>query len=197
MKKFFIVIIAAALLLTSTASADADITVWIGKLSGEDLLIEGTVAYGAAVGFSFARYFGAEVVFDYIPNSELPFNLEEFEDLLGVDVRVDLYAISGNLLLQYPVMDTVTPYFTIGYGVVGANAKADIGGQTPEAWGAAPATNWGFGAKFSVAPWIAIRGDMRWYNLNLSVDDDIGDLLPTAVENPTLSRMSVGVAFTF
>ncbi len=197
MKKFLIVAVAAALLLASTATANADITVWLGKFSGEDLLIEGTVAYGVAAGFTFARYFGVEVNFDYIPDSELPFNLEEYEDLLGVDVRVDLYGISGNVLLQYPFEDIVTPYFTIGYGVIGANARADIGGEKPEAWGVATAMNYGFGAKFRVAPWISIRGDMRWYDLNLTVDEDIGDLLPEAVSNPKLSRMSVGVSFNF
>ena len=135
MKKFLIVAVAAALLLASTATANADITVWLGKFSGEDLLIEGTVAYGVAAGFTFARYFGVEVNFDYIPDSELPFNLEEYEDLLGVDVRVDLYGISGNVLLQYPFEDIVTPYFTIGYGVIGANARADLGGgDSHELW---------------------------------------------------------------
>jgi opacity protein-like surface antigen len=197
MKKFLVIAVAAATLLVATAPAQADISVWLGRMSAEDLLIKGTAVYGAGLGFSFLRYLGVEFVFDYIPNSELPFNLEEYENLLGVDVRVDLYAISGNLLLQYPVMDTITPYFTIGYGAIGANAKANVGGQTPEAWGVTTAKNYGFGAKFHVAPWISIRGDMRWYNLDLTVDDEIGDLLPEAVSNPTLSRMAIGVTFSF
>jgi opacity protein-like surface antigen len=197
MKKLLIVAVAAATVLVATSPAQADISVWIGKMSGEALMIEGTAAYGASVGFSFLRYFGVEFVFDYIPNSELPFNLEELEELTGVDLRVDIYAVSGNFLLQYPLMNALTPYFTIGYGAVGANAKASYQGQKPEAWGVAPAKNYGFGAKVRIAPWISIRGDMRWYDLDLTVDEDIGDLLPTALDNPTLSRMAVGVTFNF
>ena len=196
MKKLGIAATAAVVLLALSVPASADISVWIGSLSGDDLLIESTRAYGGAVGFSFAKYFGVEVVFDWMPDSELPFDLEEVEELTGIDARVDLYSISGNFLVQYPA-GQITPYFTVGYGVIGANAKAELADYNYDAWGVTKATNWGFGAKIQVAPWFAIRGDWRRFNLDLTVDDDIGDLLPSAVDNPSLSRLAIGGTITF
>lgn len=188
---------AAVLLLVLGVSAQAgpDVSAWIGRMSGEDLLISGTRTFGFAAGFSFARYFGFEAVFEYIPDSELPFDLEELEELLDVDVRVDLYSLSGNLLLQYPVSDTILPYGTIGYGAFGAHATGEYQGETPEAWGATTALNFGFGVKVKLARFIAVRGDIRWYRLNISVEN-LGDLVE-GVENPTLSRMAVGATFSF
>jgi len=51
--------------------------------------------------------------------------------------------------------------------------------------------------KVHVAPWISVRGDMRWFKLDLTVDDDIGDLLPSAVTNPKLSRWAIGATIHF
>lgn len=195
MKRYTVAAMLLLMVVASSAIADTELSVWIGRMSGEELLISGTKVIGFGAGFSFARYFGFEVDFEYIPNSELPFDLEELEELLDVDVRVDLYSLSGNLLLQYPMSDMLTPYFTIGYGVMGAHATGEIEGETPEVWGAATALNYGFGAKVKVARFIAVRGDIRWYRLNVSVDN-IGDLI-AGIENPTLTRMAIGATLVF
>ena len=195
MKRFILITAVLALMFSVTAQAGPDISVWIGRMSGDELLISGTKVFGAGAGFSFARYFGFEVVFDYIPDSELPFDLEQFEELLDIDVRVDLYALSGNFVVQYPIEGIATPYFTIGYGVVGAHASTDLDISEPEVWGATTAMNWGFGAKVFLTSYLAVRGEMRWYNLDISVDN-LGDLVE-GIENPTLNRLAIGATFVF
>ena len=194
MKRILTVATAAALMLLTSVPAGADISFWLGRMSGEELMISGTATYGGAVGFSFARYFGVELVVDYIPDSELPFDLEEVEEILEVDVRVDLLAVSGNFLVQYPITDLVTPYCTVGYGGIGAWVKSDLVDE-PDAFGGTTAMNWGFGAKIRLAPFVAIRGDIRWYRLNLTVDD-LGDLIET-IENPSLTRIAIGASLIF
>ena len=194
MKRTIVVAVATALILTATAPAEADISGWIGRLSGEKLQISGTMAYGGAIGFSFAKYFGFEAVIDYIPNSELPFDLEELEEFFDVDVRVDLLVLSGNLLIQYPFENTVTPYFTVGYGGIGAWVSADTPDK-PEAFGGTTAMNWGFGAKVFLAPHFSLRGDWRWYRLTIP-EEELGDL-SEEFANPVLDRMAIGICFSF
>lgn len=109
MKKQLTFVFALVIISMFASMASADITGWIGRLESDDLFIDGSTSFGGAVGFSFAKYFGFEVVVDYVPNSELPFNLEEFEQALGVDVSTDMLFISGNAVFQVP-LDTITPF---------------------------------------------------------------------------------------
>jgi opacity protein-like surface antigen len=194
MKRFIIAAAVIMLMAGATAPASADITGWVGRASSDDLLIDGTTTWGGAIGFSIFRYFGAEFVVDYAPDSELPFDLEEFEDLFGVDVTMDMLFLSGNVILQYPA-GGFTPYFTVGYGGFGVRISSDLLEDVEEALSGTTLYTYGFGAKVDVAPFIGIRGEWRTYRLNLDEEEFNNVLLQT--ENPTFSRLAVGVALTF
>ena len=192
MKKKLTFVLAMVLLSMFASLASADITGWVGRLESDDLFIDGTTTFGGAVGFSFAKYFAFEVVVDYVRNSELPFNLEELEDAFGIDVTTDMLFISGNAVIQYP-MDTITPFFTMGYGGFGMSVSNDLFDDV-EALSGSMCFNFGFGAKVEFVPGFAIRGEWRTYRL--SFDDEIVNVL-TQVENPEFSRLAIGAAVTF
>ena len=194
MKRLLVATLAVVMLMTVTAPAKSDITGWIGRLQSDDLLIDGTMTWGGAIGFSFAKYFGVEFVVDYVRDSELPFNLEELEELFGIDLSVDMLFLSGNVLLQYPA-GSITPFFTIGYGGFGIRISSQIFDDLEEELSGTLAFNWGFGAKLDVAPFIAVRGEWRQYRLDFQ-SEGISNLL-TTIENPQFDRLAVGVAITF
>lgn len=196
MKRMMLAALVALLLVGAGAPAKADITGWIGSLESDDLLIDGTMTWGGAVGFTFLKYVGVEFVVDYVSDSELPFNLEELEDLFGIDVNVDMLFLSGNVIAQYP-LDFVTPYATFGYGGFGIRISTDVFDDVEDALSGSTMWTWGFGAKVEVAPMIALRGEWRNYNLNFS--DEEGELEGILGElvDPSFSRLAVGVAFTF
>jgi opacity protein-like surface antigen len=194
MKRGILAIVIVLLCIVLVIPSQADITGWLGNLSSDDLFIDGTMVWGGAVGFSFMKYFGAEFVVDYARNSELPFNLEEFEDLLGVDIIADMLFLSGNVFVQYP-MDGFTPYFTMGYGGFGIRVSNDLYEDIEDILGGSTLYTYGFGLKVDVAPFIGVRGEWRSYRLNIS-GEDIESVLVT-VENPTFSRLAGGVSITF
>lgn len=192
MKKRLTFILVLVMLTMLSSLASADITGWIGRLESDDLFIDGTTTFGGAVGFSFAKYFGFEVVVDYAYNSELPFNLEELEDAAGIDISADMLFISGNAVFQIP-METITPFFTIGYGGFGLSVSNDLFDNV-EALSGSLCFNYGFGAKFEFVPGFAVRGEWRSYRL--SFDEGVVNVL-TQVENPVFSRLAIGAAVTF
>ena len=196
MKRVMLAAFVALLIVGASAPAKGDITAWLGSLESDDLLIDGTQVWGGAIGFSFLKYVGVELVVDYVQNSELPFNLEELEDLFGIDVNVDMLFLSGNVIAQYP-LEPVTPYATFGYGGFGIRISTDVFDDVEDALSGSTLWTWGFGAKVDVAPWIAVRGEWRNYRLNFTDEEGELDGILGELEDPSFSRLAVGVALTF
>ena len=189
-----VILIAALAVFAFASVASADITVWVGQVESDDFLIEGTQSWGGAIGFDFAKFFGVELVVDYVQDSELPFNLEEMENLFGLDLEVDMLFLSGNLVVKYPAAG-FTPYATIGYGAFGMSVSSDLYEDLEDQLSGTTMMNYGFGAKLDVAPYLAIRGEWREYSLDFS-DTEVENIL-TIIDNPSFSRMAIGVAITF
>lgn len=195
MKRVTVVIVALVLMLIPASAARADITVWVGQISSDDFLIDGTTSYGGAVGFQFLKYFGLEFVVDWVPDSELPFNLEELEDLFGIDVTVDMLFLSGNAVVQVP-MDGFTPYATAGFGVFGIELSSNQFEDVQDSLSGSTFFNIGAGAKIDLGPFFALRGEWRMYRLNFSDEEDVGSIL-LAVDDPVFTRFAIGGAITF
>lgn len=194
MHKFVLVVTLVAGLVMIATPAQADVTFWLGQVESDDFFIEGTQVWGGAVGFSFFKYFGVELAVDYASDSELPFNLEELEDLFGVDLTVDMLFITGNVVVQYP-FGGITPYATAGYGAFGLRISSVIFDDIEDELSGSTVFDWGFGAKVDVAPWFAIRGEWRQYRLDFAGAED--DNILSQLEDPTFERFAIGAALTF
>lgn len=193
--KRLVLIATLALCFTAFAvPASADVTFWLGQVESDDFFIDGTQVWGGAVGFSFFKYFGVELAVDYANDSELPFNLEELEDIFGVDLQVDMLFITGNVVVQYPFAG-ITPYATMGYGGFGLRISSEVFDDIEEELSGSTVFNWGFGAKVDVIPWFAIRGEWRQYRMDFSGAED--DNILSNLDNPTFERFAIGAAITF
>jgi opacity protein-like surface antigen len=195
MKTKLVVVATLVALLFSATPAAADITVWLGRLESDDFFIDGTTSIGGALGVNFSEFLAIEIVGDYVPDSELPFELEDLEDLFGIDIKVDMLFVSGNAVLQFP-MQGFTPYGTIGYGVFGIRLSSNQFEDLQDSLSGSTFITFGGGAKVDIGDSFALRGEWRYYKLDFDDVESAGTLLSVA-ENPNFSRLAIGVSLKF
>lgn len=224
MKKILLLALVVAL-ATSTA-AMADVYFYYGSTTGDEFNQSSVTTFGGAVGFTAFKYFGAEVVVDYINNANDPTrglsdyiddyaaDLSDYGITLSNNTEIDtrMLFLSANIVLQLPLDGLpVTPYVTGGYGIFGVEIKAEgsldvsIGNYLnysepidESAEGGDYAWNFGFGVKVHVLKIVALRAEYRTYMLRWEdMDDEDIQLLLGDVDTPSFSRFAIGGAITF
>ena len=182
-----LVLLVSVMSLAETTHAEGQASIYIGRTFTSALFLENPTTFGGTVG-AYSGVIGFEFGLEYSPTSnfQVPF----------LDLGASLTNVMGNLVVQIPIGEFY-PYGTIGYGVVIANASADV---PNEFLGTNGAINFGFGAKVFFSDSVGLRLDYRRFAINTG--DEAADLgIPfTGIEieaSPDLNRFVGGVTFRF
>jgi len=130
--------------------------------------IKSAPVYGMRAGYNFARNWGAEGFFNYVPT--------KIKDIVGDD-DLKLYGYGIDVLYHFMPENRLVPFLAAGVG--GISYSPQIGNNSPNKF----TVDYGAGLKYFLTDWLALRADVRHV---IPLSDRYNDLLCT-----------VGINFAF